>query len=443
MGTQRTTSFKLISLTLYAMKKIISLLSVILVLASVFNACNPIEEEKGSIYGVVTDKATGEPVKNANVQLRPLGETTLTGADGRYEFVDLKDGDYTLVVSKTEYTDLIDDYVIAVDGSKAIRRDVQIEKIPALFRILDASGNDIEELDFGSMADDNIRLFNIFNNSTSVLDYDIYKTAAWVVNVSSNNGVLQPGATKSIVVTIDRTMLSLGNNVTTMTIVTNNGGKQLTVKARVPDGSGDDDDDDGGNPDTPDDPNEPDDPQDGGGEYVDLGLPSGLKWATCNVGATRPEEFGDYYAWGELEPKSYYDESNSLTFGQNVADISGNAQYDVAAALWGNGWRMPTEADFEELAKECTWKHTKVDDIYGNDIEGQMVTGPNGKSIFLPYAGYMAWGSIMSSYKAYYWTSTPDGKNFARRITFDYDADDYLVLPDNKWYGSSVRPVKK
>ena len=145
------------------MKKIISLLSVILVLASVFNACNPIEEEKGSIYGVVTDKATGEPVKNANVQLRPLGETTLTGADGRYEFVDLKDGDYTLVVSKTEYTDLIDDYVIAVDGSKAIRRDVQIEKIPALFRILDASGNDIEELDFGSMADDNIRLFNIFN----------------------------------------------------------------------------------------------------------------------------------------------------------------------------------------------------------------------------------------------------------------------------------------
>lgn len=425
------------------MKKIISLLAVMLVLASVFNSCNPINGDKGSIYGIVTDKATGEPVKNANVQLRPLGETTLTGTDGRYEFTDLKDGDYTLVVSKTEYTDLIDDYVITVDGSKAMRRDVQIEKIPAVLRILDANGKDIEELNFGSMADDNIRLFNIFNNSTSVLDYDIYKTAAWVVDVSSNNGVLQPGATKSIVVTIDRTMLSLGNNVTTMTIVTNNGGKQLTIKARVPDGSGDDDDDDGGNPDTPDDPNEPDDPQDGGGEYVDLGLPSGLKWATCNLGATRPEEIGDYYAWGELQPKSYYDEASSSTYGQNVADISGNAQYDVAAALWGNGWRMPTEADFEELMKECTWKHAKVDDIYGNDIEGQMVTGPNGKSIFFPFTGYMAWGSLIWSNQAYYWTSTPDGKNFARRITFDYDADDYLVLPDNKWYGSGVRPVKK
>lgn len=412
-------------------------------MTSVLDSCNPIEDEKGSIYGVVTDKATGEPVKNANVQLRPLGETALTGTDGRYEFIELKNGDYTLVVSKTEYTDLIDDYVITVDGDKAVRRDVQIEKIPALFRILDANGNDIEELDFGSMADDNIRLFNIFNNSTAVLDYEIYETASWIVNVTSADGELNPGLTKSIIVTIDRSLLSLGDNVTTMTIVTNNGGKQLKIKARVPDGSGEDDDDNGGDPDTPDDPSEPDDPQDGDGVYVDLGLPSGLKWASYNVGATRPEEFGNYYAWGELEPKSYYDENNSSTYGQNVADISGNSQYDVAAALWGDGWRMPTEADFEELMKECTWTHTKVDDIYGNDVEGQMVTGPNGKSIFFPYAGYMAWEYPMNPYKAYYWTSTPDGSNHARRIAFDYDAEDYLFLSDYKWYGCSVRPVKK
>lgn len=412
-------------------------------MTSVLDSCNPIEDEKGSIYGVVTDKATGEPVKNANVQLRPSGETALTGTDGRYEFTELKNGDYTLVVSKTEYTDLIDDYVITVDGDKAVRRDVQIEKIPALFRILDANGNDIEELDFGSMADDNIRLFNIFNNSTAVLDYEIYETASWIVNVTSADGELNPGLTKSIIVTIDRSLLSLGDNVTTMTIVTNNGGKQLKIKARVPDGSGEDDDDNGGDPDTPDDPSEPDDPQDGDGVYVDLGLPSGLKWASYNVGATRPEEFGNYYAWGELEPKSYYDENNSSTYGQNVADISGNSQYDVAAALWGDGWRMPTEADFEELMKECTWTHTKVDDIYGNDVEGQMVTGPNGKSIFFPYAGYMAWEYPMNPYKAYYWTSTPDGSNHARRIAFDYDAEDYLFLSDYKWYGCSVRPVKK
>ena len=421
------------------MKKIISLFWVILLLTSIFSSCNPVVEEKGSIYGVVTDKATGEPVKNANVQLRPSGETTLTGTDGRYEFVDLKNGEYSITVSKTEYTDLVDDYVIVIDGDKAMRRDVQIEKIPALLKILDSNGNEIEVLDFGSMQDDNTRMFSIFNNSTTVLEYEIFKTAAWVSSLSSEEGSLQPGATKSIIVVIDRDLLSDGKNVTTLSILTNNGGKQLTLKANKTDGNGEDPEE----PENPDDPNEPDDPQDGDAEFVDLGLSSGLKWASCNVGATRPEESGNYYAWGELEPKSSYDEDNSVTYGQNVADISGNVQYDVAAARWGDGWRMPTEADFEELVRECTWEHTKVDDIYGNDIEGQMVTGPNGKSIFFPYAGYMAWEYPMNPYKAYYWTSTPDGSNYARRIAFDYDAEDYLMLSDYKWYGCSVRPVKK
>ena len=159
----------------------ILLLSTLLIFISILNlnSCKPDSiEEFGSIYGVVTDKATGEPVKNANVQLRPLGETTLTGTDGRYEFVELKNGEYSITVSKTEYTDLVDDYVIAIDGGKAIRRDVQIEKIPALLKILDSNGNEIEELDFGSMLDDNIRMFSIFNNSTMSLQYQMYKTAS-------------------------------------------------------------------------------------------------------------------------------------------------------------------------------------------------------------------------------------------------------------------------
>ena len=163
---------------MYSMKKLMSSFWVILFLTTVFNSCNPIGDEKGSIYGIVTDKATGDPVKNANVQLRPSGETVLTGTDGRYEFTELKNGDYSLVVSKTEYTDLIDDHIITVDGDKAVRRDVQIEKVPSVFRILDANGNDIDELDFGSMSDDNVRLFNIFNSSTAVLEYEIYKTAS-------------------------------------------------------------------------------------------------------------------------------------------------------------------------------------------------------------------------------------------------------------------------
>lgn len=197
-----------------------------------YQSCKPDPiEELGSIYGVVTDKATGEPVKNANVQLRPSGETTLTGNDGRYEFLDLKNGNYSIVVSKTEYTDLIDDYVITVEGSKSTRRDVQIEKIPALLKILDSNGNEIEVLDFGNMQDDNIRMFNIFNNSISSLEYQIYKTASWILKFSSEEGTLYPGETRPIVITIDRTKLSLGDNTTTISIITNNGGKQLTLKA--------------------------------------------------------------------------------------------------------------------------------------------------------------------------------------------------------------------
>ena len=152
------------------MKRFLTLLTIALGLVLINHSCKPDPEEEiielGSIYGIVTDKATGEPVKNANVQLRPSGETSLTGNDGRYEFLDLKNGNYSITVSKTGYTDLVDDYVITVEGSKAMRRDVQIEKLPAELRVMDGEGNDITELDFGSMHDDNARMFNIFNNGT-------------------------------------------------------------------------------------------------------------------------------------------------------------------------------------------------------------------------------------------------------------------------------------
>lgn len=100
-------------------------------------SCENKNEEKnatGSIYGCVTDFATGNPVQNANVQLRPTGETTLTGSDGMYEFLDLKDGDYSITITKAEYGELIDDYVIQIKNGQRMRRDVQIEKAqtPAL-----------------------------------------------------------------------------------------------------------------------------------------------------------------------------------------------------------------------------------------------------------------------------------------------------------------------
>ena len=213
------------------MKRFLTLLTIALSLVIINHSCKPKEEELGSIYGVVTDKATGEPVKNANVQLRPSGETSLTGIDGRYEFLDLKNGNYSITVSKTGYTDLVDDYVITVEGSKEMRRDVQIEKLPAALRVVDDSGNDINELDFGSSNDDLSRMFSIFNDGVNTLNYSIVKTAAWITSISSESGTLQAGATMPIVVVIDRDKMSVGDNKTTLHITSNDGSKQMTIKA--------------------------------------------------------------------------------------------------------------------------------------------------------------------------------------------------------------------
>lgn len=91
-----------------------------------------------------------------------------------------------------------------------------------------------------------------------------------------------------------------------------------------------------------------------GHEYVDLGLPSGLKWATCNVGANSPSEYGDYYAWGETTTKTSYTYENSKTYNKKIGDIGGNASYDAARANWGGTWRMPTKEEFDELLNKCT-----------------------------------------------------------------------------------------
>ena len=116
-----------------------------------------------------------------------------------------------------------------------------------------------------------------------------------------------------------------------------------------------------------------------GHQYVDLGLSSGLKWATCNVGADSPEDYGNYYAWGETETKAEYTEDNSVTYGQQLNDISGNAQYDAAAANWGGSWRMPTRDEIKELMYNCSWTPETQ-----NGVDGFKVTGNNGNYIFIP-----------------------------------------------------------
>lgn len=213
-------------------KNLFLIIIAILAFSMLWQGCKK-TEETGSIYGTVTDFDTGEPVKNANVKLRPSGETTMTGSDGSYMFQDLKKGDYSLSLSKAEYEDLNDDYVIQLAAGRNACRDVQMKKKVALMRVTDMDGNDISALDFGDEGDDVSRIFNIFNDSGVTLSWEITITANWIQTpANGTTGTLQAGETKGIVVVIDRSKLQQGDNTTTMHITSNNGNQQLTIKAR-------------------------------------------------------------------------------------------------------------------------------------------------------------------------------------------------------------------
>ena len=176
-----------------------------------------------------------------------------------------------------------------------------------------------------------------------------------------------------------------------------------------------------------------------GHEYIDLGLPSGLKWATCNVGASSQEEYGDYYAWGEVKTKNKYTLANSKTYGKSMSDISGNSTYDVARAKWGGSWRLPTKKELEELKNNCKWEWTTQ-----NGKQGYKVTGPNGKSIFLPAAHYRGGSSLYSAGgDGYYWSSTPDESDYYIAYVLNFDSSRHGVNCSVRDYGLSVRPVSE
>lgn len=192
---------------------------------------------QGSIYGIVTDFASGDYVKHANVQLRPSGETTQTGYNGQYEFKNIEDGDYTIVVRKAEYTELIDDYVISVKNGRRMRRDVQIQKLPQMLQIVDNYQQPLYELDFGSYAGVSQKSFNLFNGGLVNLNYTITKTANWITQINPSYGTVNKGDMVAVSVIINRNLLSDGDNVTTIVVSTNAGGVELTIKARKSGGS--------------------------------------------------------------------------------------------------------------------------------------------------------------------------------------------------------------
>ena len=179
-----------------------------------------------------------------------------------------------------------------------------------------------------------------------------------------------------------------------------------------------------------------------GHEWVDLGLPSGTKWATCNVGATKPEQSGNLYAWGEIATKTAYTYANSKTHGKDMDDISGNATYDVATAKWGTSWRMPTKEEFDELLYYCDYDYVQRGNLWGH-----LFTNPkNGRSIFLPSTGSKENSSKHEYPKVcgLYWTSTPykgSKKNAAHEYHFGAALGEMGTA--ERCFGFGVRPVTK
>ena len=178
-------------------------------------------------------------------------------------------------------------------------------------------------------------------------------------------------------------------------------------------------------------------------EEVDLGLST--TWASFNLGATSPSEAGDMVAWGETEPKSSYTWENytycngTASSVQNIGNEISDTEYDAAANMWGDGWRMPTREEINELRTKCTFTQTTM-----NGVKGYKVTGPNGNSIFLPFGGCSYNGATYGtgSY-AYYWSGTLDGSNNQKAHTiYVKSGSGATSIVCQRRTGILIRPVK-
>ena len=176
-----------------------------------------------------------------------------------------------------------------------------------------------------------------------------------------------------------------------------------------------------------------------GHHWVDLGLPSGTRWATCNVDATSPEKPGKHYSWGETVVKSQYVAANTKTYNKRMDDITGKPTYDVATQKWGKGWRMPTEMELRELLQYCLDKYVQKGGHWGREFTSMI----NNQSIFLPATGSIDGSQLReASGCGFYWTSTPYTNNYnngAHMYTFGAALGEPSI--GERSSGFAVRPV--
>ena len=171
---------------------------------------------------------------------------------------------------------------------------------------------------------------------------------------------------------------------------------------------------------------------------VDLGL--SVKWATMNIGAKSPEDYGDYYAWGETYTKKKYAKWTSVTTGFSMQNISGDKRFDVAAAVWGGSWRIPTRTEMLELVNRCEWTWTTQ-----NEVKGYLVTGPNGNYIFLPAAGYCDYygDGTSAGIVGEYWTSTPGAGYSDKSFNLEFKKSYIGCEASARSVGYSIRAVSQ
>ena len=187
-----------------------------------------------------------------------------------------------------------------------------------------------------------------------------------------------------------------------------------------------------------------------GHEYVDLGL--SVKWATCNIGANKPEDYGYYFAWGETKRKSYCSKNTSKTYGKDMEDIAGDLQHDAARTNWGGdrrylfierSWRMPTKDDFQELLDntDSEWVH----DYNGTGVGGRKFTSKtNGNSIFIPFSGERLDSSFFfQGTFGNVWSSSLGTSYSANAWYLYFNSGSCYMSYSNRCDGQTVRGVMK